>query len=415
MATKQTQMRIVVVDDNQDFVDSCRKKIRKVVSSEWSVEEHSVGDLAKAIHTLDRVRSEMRKLGNAVKPAPSLFDGSDVVLIDYDLIELEGQTALTGEDIAYLLRCYTNSGVIVLLNPPELGTEFFDLRLRGRMDSWADLWLGSEQVDNKWLWSAESSGFAPWHWPEMKSMVLNRRRQVQAAKKSLDAAISDVVGLHPSSLVLLDHEMRAFAFGSPGVQDVEGGVTPRTIRTLVRDSEYGAHRRDNAKGQLSDKEESLARIGAARIASWLERVVLPAQTLLIDAPHIVMRLPGLLKGDVSKRATWNATAIRGLVGLGSSMRCEEIEKCRVQNDVWLSRPAWMWPLLSQEASFVPWSQAGSSSSFVFCEDTSKFEPKSRARPFIADVPAQASLRYVRAAGDKCPPLPRYRPAVRFAL
>ena len=51
---------------------------------------------------------------------------------------------------------------------------------------------------------------------------------------------------------------------------------------------------------LSDEpwdQGGIERVAAARLGKWLERLVLPGQNVLVDAPHLVSRFPSLVAAD----------------------------------------------------------------------------------------------------------------------
>jgi hypothetical protein len=70
------------------------------------------------------------------------------------------------------------------------------------------------------------------------------------------------------------------------------------------------------KGKDQADDAAVARIAAARLSKWLEDIVLPAQEILVDAPHLVSRLPELLTGDPGRLATWDRTTAPNVSALG---------------------------------------------------------------------------------------------------
>jgi len=411
MSSKERPLSVVFVDDDDRLLDEWRGKWQEACPKGKAVlEDNKTADTKSEIFQLSTARHGTRKDPRHVVAETPLFNKADLVLVDYDLIELEQSTALTGEDIAYLLRCFTTCGVIVLLNPPDLGTNFFDLRLRRSMDSWADLQLGTDQLGNGWLWNKVPEGFAPWHWPQLLEMVERRRRQVAEMRSALDKVALDTIGIPEEVRASLDHSMTdvltARRVGKPA------GVKPLTAREFVLKSEYGVHRKDRPAFKGAD--EQMARIAAARMSSWLESVVLPGQNVLVDAPHLVRRSPGLLSGDQDKVGSWNATAVRESDAASRAVRSPDLSQYRFKKETWLSRPAWFWPLVASSKRFMEWAQPSTQKDFVFCEDTSAFCPRSEAHEFMADVPPQFSLRHVKMGTGKANP-PVYRPPMRLSM
>ncbi len=154
----------------------------------------------------------------------------------------------------------------------------------------------------------------------------------------------------------------------------------------------------------------MARVGAARISKWLERLVLPGQDILIDAPHLISRYPSLLGGAAEDIGAWNRAAhLTNYSELG--LTTEIIERFRVKKDHWLSRPVWFWDELREceEIKEVkePWTVERPD--WAFCEDASRF-CREGYREFIADMESPFTRRF--ASGFKGID---YQPAYRFYL
>jgi hypothetical protein len=202
-------------------------------------------------------------------------------------------------------------------------------------------------------------------------------------------------------MAIVSRSTREFIHGKKGPEKT-------TFRQFVTESNNGLRLKDRALN-----EESIARIAAARIAKWLERLVLPSQDILVDTPHLVSRYPSLLK-QRKTLTTWNKTAMFAPVAkLGIDHRM--IAPFAFQREEWLSRPAWWWPDLSKWDKAVevshPW-EAVDRPDYVFCEDVSSFRPRRAAREFVADVPSAFVRRFVAqplASGVS------YEPSVRFSL
>jgi hypothetical protein len=166
--------------------------------------------------------------------------------------------------------------------------------------------------------------------------------------------------------------------------------------------------KDGRSGHVSD--DVVVRVGAARISKWLERLVLPGQDVLVDAPHLVSRYPSLISDGIEEIETWNRTARRASYDeLGVSS--ENIERFRLKKEHWLSRPVWFWDELREceEITEVrePWKIT--QPDWVFCEDASAFH-KEGYREFVADVESPFARRFVRFFEDV-----EYRPSMRFSL
>jgi hypothetical protein len=149
----------------------------------------------------------------------------------------------------------------------------------------------------------------------------------------------------------------------------------------------------------------------------------------VDAPHLALRYPSLLRGDIKKVGTWDASASlplsKSLWSEKGQLR-EKIQHHRFCKQDWLSRPAWFWNELSKletiEEIRNPWS--AERPDFVFCEDVSRFLPQKEAREFVADLASPFVRRFVVDPGpgscsdrELASELRRvnYRPRVRFSI
>src|ERR1022692_1352153 len=137
-------------------------------------------------------RREDCRAGKKIELRGNRFDQIAIVVVDYELSTLFDEVDLTGEEVAYLCRCYSGCGLIVGLN--QYGANYFDLTLKGHPESFADLNIGSEQLSNKGLWKATWTGpvsFRPWSWPLLPQALDSFERRVTAIGSKLDSRILD--------------------------------------------------------------------------------------------------------------------------------------------------------------------------------------------------------------------------------
>lgn len=399
--SEKSGLKVVVVDDDDVMRQQWESAIKRAARGSVPLTFNNVPQksLKAAVEQLEKKRRHSRSEAST-ELGSDVFDDADIVFVDHDLLDLEGLASLTGEDIAYLLRCFTSCGIIVILNPGDLGTNFFDLNLRRPFDSWADAVMGSDQLANRWLWKDTPVGFAPWCWPSLPDAVRRRRRQVVLAQKDLGRSVGTLVGLTHELLINMDDAMAA------AVVDKDG-KSFKTLWKFVLSHASGIQRKDNADF-FEKNPEQLARIGASRLSSWLDQVVLPAQTVLIDLPHLVSRLPGILSKKRSK-AVLESICSREGKGWQAAVKAKELDAFRFRSDDWLSRAAWIWPQVMQAPAFSEWAR-GETGGVVFCEDTSRFIDAKQARRFRANTPAPANFRYVEKLEGVS-----YEPSVRLAL
>lgn len=352
-------------------------------------------------------------------------DDADVLVVDYDLLYLDATSFLTGENLAYLARCYSTCGFILALN--QFSGAMFDLTLKGHPHSFADLNILAEALSHPGLWEDRAPGFRPWSWPLVPDATASFERRVAflLAGDNLDRPIVGTLGIPESVVAVMDREL------TESITGFASSLEELTFREFVCSSGNGLRGKDEVVNASSQ-----ARIAAARVAQWLEAVVLPGQDILVDAPHLVSRFPSLLEGNPDDVEAWNRTCRldRGAERLG--VKTSLIQSFRAPLDEWVSRPTWFWPLLSEEAELPevedPWKRP--EPPYVFCEDTSRFAPVDAVVEFVADLPSPFSRRYVldrssvqgqewererrRVEGQDHDQLPTdisYAPRVRYAL
>jgi len=385
--------RVVVFDDDEDFRREWSERLGAVPSFLERFEALIVNEteFGQAIDGLRRRRAAAR---GVEKPSSdeNLFDGIDVLIVDYDLFKLDE----TGEDVAYLARCFSSCGLIVAVNQYAREAFTFDLTLQGHPNSFADLNLLAEQISEPGLWGAQWGGFRPWSWPLLSRAIETRKRCISDVKGNLDCGILSFLEIPPEVVEIFPLEAIEF-ISAPSV----------TFRSFVLDSGQGLR----GRGERPSSDESIARIAAARISKWLERLVLPGQNILVDAAHLVERYPSLLSGDASKRLVGSASGFELLVPDESVMDLKKLEPFIFGRADWLSRSAWYWPLVSECQEIIevasPWTER---QELAFCEDTSRIMPASDDIPvFVAKVQSPFVRRFASARH------PRYGPQLQFAL
>jgi hypothetical protein len=398
--------KIWIYDDEERIVAELRKKLAELLflQKEFAIEAMKEDEFENTMSVLtDRQRSfrDSGSLGDNQIP----LDATSILVVDFDLAMSKVGAYLTSEHIAYLARCFSTCGLIIGLNLPKYRDNGFDLTLRGYPESFADLNIGGRQLSNPGLWGGEATGFRPWHWPVLPKYMDDFEKKVIDIRNSLasdpkdDLPICQVLGFPPDVFDLLPRSIVQFLGREP---------TKATFRDFVLESRNGLQPKDVEAGSKI-KLDLIARIGAARISKWLERLVLPGQDIIVDAPHLVSRFPSLLEGDAKNIETWNQTAtLASYKEIG--LRTNIIEPFRLQKEYWLSRPVWFWDKLREYGKIVevrePWKTK--QSGWIFCEDASRFH-KGECREFVADIESPYERRYVRVFKGA-----DYRPLARFS-
>lgn len=397
---------ILIYDDEQGSAASIKEQLNDIPDAEIRLLESAKAE----VEILERRRRSARN--RQYEEGPSAFDEADILIVDYDLTssdDSESGPAETGERVAYLSRCYSRCRTIVGLNRYNV-TATFDLSLISHIESYADLNITGDQIGNPALWGRKHEGFAPWSWPDlMKAPELQRQREILLKHRSDDAALV-VLGLQDDTIsnTLSRNQL---AWLSP-----DRIPSQATVDDVVRRGRLGLRPSDGPWG-----EDGLARVAAARLAKWLEGLVLPGQNVLVDAPHLVSRFPSLSTGDLDE-TTQRGSA--GSVGLDDG----KLRAHRFSQPHWLSRPAWTWPTVSDDEQIAEVSDPFSpvKRDQLFTEDSSVFREEDWCRPFAADV-EPFSRRYVtrqaRRGEARHPPYSgayglgrvQYQPQLRFAL
>lgn len=413
---RRWQDRLLALEEVREAFEV--RTVRPVDVPDTPSPDHPVAPepLTRIIAALDS-RRRLARLGEAVTfdDAASVLDGAAILVVDYDLLML-GESGsdfshLTGERVAYLARCYSKCGLIVAMNQFANDGASFDLNLTGQPRSYADLNIASSEIDNPGLWSEDRDRwqrYRPWRWPVLPLAVEAFEARVgELLKGHLDTPVVSYLGIPQSVYDAMPRTMIDFL--AAGLGEEAGGIDEITFRQVAERSEVGLKHKDRA---LSD--DFLTRIAAARVLHWVERVVVPAQDVLVDAPHLVLRLPSVLAVEVEERedpSMWDGTA-RFAPREELPLNDEPFAGARFERSSWGSRPLWFWDSVSQTPSIPeierPWE--AERPPFVFAEDTSRFVSPGDARSFVADVTSPYSKRYVEALADVS-----YRPAVRFSI
>jgi hypothetical protein len=378
MARAMTRTALVFDDDDAQGEHACRL-LRDGSSgvADLVIQRVSADEFQRAIATLTSRRARARGLARVAANSACVFDSADYLFLDFDLLKLPRD--LTGGEVAYLARCYSSCGLIVIWN--QVRQRHFDLTLRDHLDSFADVNLHMRDLGNIGLWQPEFVGYRPWAWPVLPDALTRWEARVEAlSAMDVDVVkVLDVLGLRDVENDL-SRQTLAFVEGASGEKDP-------TIRQFVTDTGNGLSAKDVAADVLG-----VVRIAAARLARWMDVLVGAGQDVVIDAAHLVGTYPGVLEPSPTVDAA-NAVALRGAV-TWSNQGAAELPPPDL--DFWAARPGWVVRALpgggEQGSKFNRRGQP--SFDYVFCEDVSRFVPQEMARQFIADLPTPSAERFV---------------------
>ena len=198
------KFNILICDDQIPAERKWEEELQKVpgLTERFNIQVMEPQELLEAAKGLEQRRSKARdqKLQQLVpiigEDALKKIDVASVLIIDYDLLDLAAEYYQTGEEIAYLARCYSSCSLIVALNQFDHGSISFDLRMTGHLDSFADLNVGDPALSITGLWSQKwvSSGeeFRPWAWPLIPQAVEKYERRVSELVDKLDETWSQI-------------------------------------------------------------------------------------------------------------------------------------------------------------------------------------------------------------------------------
>ena len=401
--------KILIYDDERDQTIRLKNKLEQALKNAEKDQYFAIEtleDLQPTIEVLQHKQVAFRKTGKCSADTP--LDEASIFIVDYDLLNSKAGGLLTGEIIAYIARAFSKCKLIVGLN--QYGHNSFDLTLRGHPESFADLNLGAVQLSSPDLWRGDwgdfRRGFRPWYWPNLFDFLCNFDTKVAEVEKNLDAPICEVLNFPTNLFRLLPRAVVQFIGKVEGKEPFE-----TTFREFVMGSGNGLRIKDAPISTDNVDDNVLARVGAARISKWLERLVLPEQDLLVDTPHLVSRYPSLIASDGDQINVWNNTAqLVSYHELGLDTKV--IEPHRFEKDHWISRPVWFWDKLREDESIKevrePWLTV--KPNWVFCEDASRFYDPKDCQEFFADTDSPFTRRFVKGFKKV-----DYRPKVRFSL
>ena len=237
---------VLVCDDDSQLAARCVEEIEALKLAEYEIHTEPNKFVHDSTNELLGRRRAIRD--NKRRPREECtFDRFDILIIDYDLIHIdENNTEYTGESLARLVRTFSECAVVVILN--QFGPIDFDLRLRGHLESHADLNIPDNQIANPGLWRRPPwDGFRPWYWQTLFEAVESQRSRERVLRAGLNEPIIDMFGITAEDASRLSDS--AFSFISQDVEDFEGlrKTDPRRVsskgrQTVVMRRLYWVHR-----------------------------------------------------------------------------------------------------------------------------------------------------------------------------
>ena len=373
-------IHVLVCDDQPEITQTWADQISAACENAAVDTLDNGEDFRHLIELLNRRRMAWRRdQSDAGYEKSNPVDKADVIVVDYDLLDYSDTVDTTGSRLAYLLRCFSKCGLVMVLN--QYGTNSFDLTLGRPPDSFADIHVGGEQIGNPGLWHSNFDGYRPWHWPIVPDAREGFEECVNDVQNNCDEPILTFLGLH-RFVDWVPPRARHFLAGARPIEEV-------SFRDFVASSHGGV----SAKDVVIPNQ--IARVAAARIATLLNQLILPEQTLLVDAPHLVSRFPSLISTDGEKLEVWNKLCDPSGVAIDDILSAC-LKAHRFAKPHWLWRPAWYWPEIKKDQNIEevrdPW--ATKEVDWVFCENISRFVPEELSDGFRATVSPPFSKRFV---------------------
>lgn len=371
---------VLICDDDEERRHDWQAELEELLDGqEWKVDTLDEKGFQDVLDNLVARQLGMGPRGDGPPDLLPQLARADVLVVDYDLRFFK--RGISGEEFCYLARCFSTVKTILGVNRDRINTPFY-LTLQDPMTSFADVNIGEAQTANPWLWGRErdATQAAPWYWPDLTRLTDDFDARVQEAGDALDCKVLDFLGLSdaPVPAVLL-------AYLDPN----EG--TESTLRTLAHDSALGLRGKDVEVKKL----DVTGRVVAARLAKWV-RCLAVVQDVLIDAPHLVDRFPGVLGAGPATVTQWQALARREVSGAGLLPALVDFEFAR---PAWADRPLWrMGDLYNSDLPAVaaPWNAPEPPADLVFAEDVSTFVDRHDARGFSPQLPGGSPVRWVLA-------------------
>lgn len=392
------EFRVLICDDEEPRAKDYRKKIYAAAGSGVTVDVACPDDQASGVDlSLIRILEELNEREEGLCggcPNSSIeaikFDEYDVVVVDHDLRKLSQHNIIsrpTAEDFLGKIRAYSDCFVTIVLNKnPDRD---FDLSMRARSESHADISLNSRQLERTRLWCdvPPDGEFRPAYWPCLETYVRKRRRQVEKVFNSLDSAPLDILGIDAKRSEQLSNTAK-------GRLSLDGTPEsfPSDCYTYFRHIVTSVPRKDrtellNKAGEIVAVQKVIARVVASELSNWLHYDVLLPQDLLVDAPHLVERAPLLLEGDSGDIANWDLTVGYGdeITGIDRAGRWGQlIDQAVYDRAYWLPAPAVWFDTIERSVELQRELYKEPASAFSFCEDMSAFAEDECTEEFVTD-------------------------------
>ncbi len=432
-------MKVLVCDDLPEGSSEFEDAIGEAAQPEVEIDRLFGGDLREQLNALIAGANDALQEGEGALELPKTkFDGADLVFLDNNLAHLGIAGArLTAESIAGYIRSFSSASYIVSINKnPDVD---FDLRyLIGDYATRTDLALNTRHLSNPALWTRgradAENGFLPWYWPKLRSAGAVRQTQIEFVEANLDQSVSEALGFAAEDFNFLSRQARSLLSQAEETRDGEFDQRePRGTTATFREVFLASGRslpnqeeRQILHGKLKYGVDGvstiIARAVTADVDLWFRREVLGPQEVVVDIPHLLMRMPFLLGRKAGEIDHWNnaadAAANDPPFGLDEALFDAHLAQALLGQSIWSISPCFWWPKLRNNDDLGVLLSGGDGTTWadvVFCEDRSAFfppDPGNEDSPpieFVAQFEGSWSRRYVAMIDGV-----GYVPKTRFA-
>lgn len=387
-------LRVLICDNDLDRVADWENRVRACLSGAAAeVKSLTPADFGRAVKALnDRVLSAKSGESSEGDGADEI-DNADVLVLDSDLTpDPDSQSGAdphgyvekylvgeVGQTVARLARAHSRVGSIVVVNQ-SVKRRTFDLTMTRWRSGWADVYITHDDVDNPGLWLGEGDQpYRPWSWPVLSRTSTSVRAFLETV--SLNSSVLE-------SLELADGVGSALSFRQlESLSSDIGDPLALTYRDVALSPVLGI----GSQPKDDEADSQLLSVGVWGVRRWLDRIVVPTQSVLTDLPHLLQDRPWHLPNRsapsewIDRTKLWNPDKP---LPLASAINTPASSL--------LGYPVWVVSDLPSESSA---SNRVSKEDPVFCEDSSEFSAVEEASDFESDLEGPFSTRYVRRLSD----------------
>lgn len=411
-------LHVLICDDDETRVFKWRGLVEKH-NVEAEVRTFTGQDLADFVSAVGweelRARGGVRDPSDADRKALDAIAWADAIVIDSDLSpapkdlnripsEHRDRVAGTlrngyGDSIARQLRSYTDAGLLIVVNmfwSRHRLRRVFDLTLMQSARAYADVHVSEADLDEPFFWGSggqPKDAFLPWQRPVVPEQL-----------RVLSTSIASIVDLDAKVFATLGLDLTSFA---PAQLDVFGEIdaADATFEQLTMSPmgfRYPSEARDKA---------ACTRMAASVVRRWLDRVVVPGQNVVADAPHLVERFWQFMLPTLDDLNAWSASARMSWDAARTSPMAAALKETL---EPFLARPVFDLEQARNAVRKLQPAKIVTPPDLGFAEDTSLFHSQDDLESYSSDVPGNSPRRWIAQLDEELDDI-AYEPANRLLL